>query len=100
MGIIVAVDVGALVDRRVLCGFGAGVIVGVFVGNGIGARVAVSFRMSVGFNVDVGGMVCVAVSGILVSGISLSPPQATNKLVITMKNITYINVFSVIQCAI
>jgi hypothetical protein len=56
MGIIVTVDVGALVDRGVLGDFGAGV-----------------------------------------SDINLSSPQATNKIIVTMKNITYINTFSVIN---
>ena len=100
MGIIVAVDFGALVDRGVLGSFGVGVIVGVVVGNGAGVRVAVGFGVSVNFGIGVGGMVCIAATRVLVSGISLSLPQATNKIVVTMRKITYTNVFSVIQYAI
>ena len=100
MGIIVTVDVGALVDRGVLDGFDIGVIVGAFVGHGAGVGVAIGFGVSVDFSIGVGSMVCLAVTRVLVSGITLSPPQATNKIVITMKNITYINVFSVTQYAI
>jgi len=100
MGIIVTVDFGALVDRGVWGGFGVGVIVDVSVGNGVGIRVEVGFGVSMNFSIGIGDMVCIAVIPVLVLGISLPLLQATNKIVVTIKNITYFNVFPIIQCAI